>query len=247
MTEVRCTGCGENITVRSRFEVDGECPECGAEAGSLQALDAYDEDPAELQCAACGWSVEAGVRIEVFDESEPRVYSVDDDCPVCEEAGYPGEPLEPADSVRGLRDLPDYATARAAAAKVRREHAGDGIPVDVEAIAAALGLTVRRGRFPHDGLLRDDVIEVPEGHPGAERFVIAHEIGHRCLRHVGDRHKVEPEANAFASEMLVPRDVLRRELGRPQTISALARRFGVSRPAAVYAVRAARLLDRLSR
>jgi hypothetical protein len=38
----------------------------------------------------------------------------------------------------------------------------------------------------------------------------------------GDRDKIEPEANAFASELLIPSDALRRELHTPQTISALA-------------------------
>ena len=40
------------------------------------------------------------------------------------------------------------------------------------------------------------------------RFALAHEIGHYVLRHAGERAKVEPEANAFASELLVPRERL---------------------------------------
>jgi hypothetical protein len=246
MSEVRCTVCGRTIVLRSPFEVEGECPECGAEAGSLVELDAYDDpDIRELRCAWCGWTVEAGVDVS-WDEDERQVFSIDDDCPVCEAGGDAGRPLETADQVRSLRDQPEYKAARAAAAKLRVNQ-GAAIPVDVEAIAVAVGLRINRGHFAHDGLLRAGVIEVPEGHPGAERFIVAHEIGHHCLRHRGDRHKIEPEANAFASELLIPRDALRRELRNPQTISALARRFEASRQAVVHAAQSARLVDHLAR
>lgn len=247
MSEVRCTVCGETTVLRSRFEVEGECPGCGADAGSLLELDAYDDpDVRELRCAWCGWTVEAGVDV-TWDEDERQVFSIDDDCPVCEAGGDPGRPLEPAEQVGSVRDLPEYTAARAVAAKLRSDHVAETVPVDVEAIATAVGLTVKHGLFGHDGLLRGGVIEVPQGHPGAERFVVAHELGHHCLRHQGDRHKIEPEANAFASELLIPRDALRRELRSPKTISALARRFGTSRQAAVHAVQSARLVDRLAR
>lgn len=248
MTEVRCTVCGEKSVLRSQFEVEGECPECEAEPGSLVVLDAYDDsDITTLQCAECGWTVEAGVDV-TWDEDERQIFSVDDDCPMCDAAGYPGEPLEPADQVRQVRDMPEYKVARAAAAKLRHDNDQVGIPIDIDRIAASLGLEVRRGHYPHHGMLRDTVIEVPEGHRGAERFVISHEIGHHCLRHRdGDRHKLEPEANAFGSELLIPSELLRRELQAPRTITALSRRFDASRQAVVYAVRAARLLDRLTR
>jgi hypothetical protein len=247
MSEVRCTVCGERTVLRSQFEAEGECPECGAGSGSLVKLDAYDGvDVHQVRCAWCGWTVDAGVDV-TWDEDERQIFSVDDDCPVCEAGGDPGRPLEPAEQVISIRDMPEHAAARAAAAKLRSEQAGETVPVDVDALARAVGLKVKRGLFGHDGLLREDVIEVPEGHPRAERFVVAHELGHHYLRHQGDRHKIEPEANAFASELLIPRDTLRRELRTPQTISALARRFGASRQAVVYAVQSARLVDRLAR
>ena len=246
MTEVRCTLCGETMVLRSQFEVDGECPECDADPGSLQVLDAYDDaDIRTLRCAECGWTVEAGVDV-TWDEDRQQIFTVDDACPMCAEIGLHGEPLEPVEVDRPLRDRPEYTTARAAAAKIRRDSGHDRVPVDVEQIAVGLGLVVRRGRFPHHGLLRDEIIEVPISHEGAERFVIAHEVGHHVLRHQGDRHKIEPEANAFASELLIPRHALQAALRSPSSISSLARRFTASRQAAVYAVRAARLMDRLA-
>jgi hypothetical protein len=138
--------------------------------------------------------------------------------------------------------------ARAAARRVREETVGGGVPVDVEEIARQRGLTVRRARFPHDGLLRGTVIEVPEQPSAASgRFVIAHEIGHHELRHQGDRHKIEPEANAFASELLIPRDELTRQVKQGLTFRGLARHFQVSHEAAVRAVRGAKLLRQMSR
>ena len=245
MTEVRCQACGAVYVAHDRFEVEGECTQCGEQA--LVVLDAYDDpDIRELRCAECGWQVEAGVKVG-WDEGEQEIFTVDDDCPICEAAGYGSQPLAPAHEVTSVREVPEFAVARAAAEKLRRDVGEAAAPIDVERIAAHLGLTVVRGPFRHDGLLEGTTIHVPSGHPGAERFVIAHETGHYELQHRFDARKIEPEANAFASELLIPRTLLARELASPKSISALARRFNASRQAVVYAVRAARLMSQLSR
>jgi transcription elongation factor Elf1 len=243
MTELRCIECGDQIIARSVFEAEGECPACGAEAGSLVKLDAYDDQqPHELRCAECGWDVEAGVRTR-WDGSE-HVYTVDDDCPVCASIGGDSI-LEPSTAGSAAHDLPEYRVARAAADRRRGDQ--DSPPVDVEHIARGLGLEVRRAHFEHDGRLTGGVIEVPVGHHGAERFVIAHEIGHHVLKHTADRSKVEPEANAFASELLIPRTWLAAAVRDGLDLDGLARRFDVSRHAIVYALRAAALLNRVAR
>ncbi len=242
MTVLRCGVCGEPVATRSRFDAEGGCPECGAD--ELVEEDAYDPDTRELRCAECGWEVEAGVQIEW--EGETRTFTVDHDCPVCEAQGNPGQVLEPADAVRAVRDEPEYGTARAAATRLRESTVGAGVPVDVEDIARQSGLTVLRGHFDHDGLLTGAVIEVPQQRSrGAERFVIAHEIGHHELRHEGDRQKVEPEANAFASELLIPRQELIRQVKQGGTFRGLARHFEASQQAVVHAVRSAKLLNRI--
>jgi Zn finger protein HypA/HybF involved in hydrogenase expression len=242
VTRLTCSECGDTVVARSVFETEGECPSCGAEAGSLVEEDAYDDQPHELRCADCGWDVEVGVRTEW--DGTTRVYTVDDDCPVCASVGWTGV-LEPVVAGAAVRAQPEHRLARGVADRTRGTHPGP--PLDVDAIAVELALTVRRGPFGHDGLLRGTTIEVPSGHRGAERFVIAHEIGHHVLGHTGDRHKIEPEANAFASELLMPRSWLAAAVKEGLDLNGLARRFDVSREAVVHALRAASLLNRLGR
>jgi predicted RNA-binding Zn-ribbon protein involved in translation (DUF1610 family) len=240
---LRCTNCGEQVKVRNKFEAEGSCPECGGEE-SLVEEDAYDEDVHQLRCAECGWEVEAGVRVEW--DGRIRMFTVDDDCPVCAALGITDPVLEPADTKRATKELPEYGLARAAAARLRDETVGDEIPVDVDRIAELLGLTIQRGSFRHDGKLVGTMIEVPEGHRGAERFVIAHEIGHYELQHRGDLHKIEPEANAFASELIIPRAALQAAVKEGATLRGLTGRFDVSLQAIIYALQSARLLSRIS-
>ena len=243
MIAARCTVCGAHVLVPSQFDLEGNCPECEGDEGCLVAEDDYDPQPAELRCAECGWEVEAGVEVELTDGI--RVFTIDDDCIVCAQAGYPDQVLAPVATV-AVRDQPDYAAARAAAKKTGSEHGTTEIPVNVEAIAVALGLTVSRKHFVHDGMLTGTTIEVPIGHPGAERFVIAHEIGHHVLGHESGREKIEPEANAFASELIIPRDDLRDRIRARPYLSQLAHDFGVSRQAMFYALNAARLTAQLT-
>ena len=245
MIAARCTVCGADVKVPSQFDIDGPCPECDADDGCLVVEDDYSPAIRELRCAECGWEVEAGVQVELADG--PRTFTVDDDCIVCEQAGYPNQVLAPAETV-SVRDQPEYPVARAAAIRTRDEHGSTAIPVDVEGIASALGLTVVRRPFAHDGMLSGTTIEVPirDEHPGAQRFVIAHEIGHYVLRHEGGRAKIEPEANAFASELIIPRDDLRRQLREPRYLTQLARTFQVSRQAMFYAVSSARVTSQLA-
>jgi hypothetical protein len=135
--------------------------------------------------------------------------------------------------------------ARAAARRVLERHATTAPPIDVEALARAEGLTIERGQFPHDGLLVDGVIQVPEGDGRAERFVIAHELGHHELRHRVPEDKLEEEANAFASELLVPRTTLRDAVRAGVTFPNLCRKFAVNRQPMVYALQSNRLLNQV--
>jgi predicted RNA-binding Zn-ribbon protein involved in translation (DUF1610 family) len=241
MTVVVCRGCGEKFTLKSRFE--GECPECGSE--EIEEEDAYDPIEHELQCEFCGYVIDtaAAEDPEWTEPGAPREpESIDDPCPICDGA------LVPVSKPSPLRTLPEYKVARAAAQKLHREHAIAGPPYELEALAEELGLTVVTGSFEHDGLLVGERIELPESAtPPARRFALAHEIGHHVLRHQGERSKIEPEANAFASELLAPRDKLTAAVDATPSVRALAARFGVSREAMVYALMSARKIDRVRR
>lgn len=101
------------------------------------------------------------------------------------------------------------------------------LPVNVEAIAKALGMQVRRRRNPgYSGLF-----ELENGKPVCtinsddapvrQRFTIAHEIGHYALGHesgyrdgpeelsTDTRSPREVAANRFAAELLMPEPAIR--------------------------------------
>lgn len=231
-----CEECGARVPTRSRFEVD--CPECGAEE-ALVAEDAYDPEPSELVCVDCGYRVEGGGRGTHDAADYAGRLSVDDSCPRCEGV------LDPDGRV-GVREQPEYKLAKAAAAALVRKHGLRGPQIDVAALAEAEGLRVVRGRFPHQGLLVGDTVEVPDDEPlVAQRFLIAHELGHWHLRHQLPEAKVEREANAFASELLVPRDDLRAAVKSRPSLAELRQHFDVSRDVILYALMDTRLIDRV--
>lgn len=231
-----CEECGSRVTTRSRFEVD--CPECGA-SEALVPEDAYDPEPSELVCVDCGYRVEGGRPRDRDDAEYGGRLSVDDPCPRCEGV------LDP-DGRRSLRERPEYKLARRAAEVLIAKHSLHGPQIDVAALAEAEGLQVVRGRFPHQGMLVGDTVEVPDDEPHvAQRFLIAHELGHWHLRHQFPEAKIEGEANAFASELLVPRASLLTAVESRPTLAELRRHFNVSRDVIVYALMDARLIDRV--
>lgn len=136
-------------------------------------------------------------------------------------------------------------------------------PVDVARIAACLGLHVLEDEFAGDisGFLYQDgarsVIGINRAHGEARRrFTLAHEIGHYLLHsrsttfvdHAappallrrdatssGGTDAREVEANAFAAELLMPAEMIERDLQAADAgastaalIRALARRYAVS-------------------
>jgi hypothetical protein len=238
VTEMVCRECGAHITLRSRFEQ--ECTECGSE--DLELVDAYDPVEHELQCGFCGYTVDTSSRLgeESGSDADETPESVDDPCPICTHA------LVPRNQAREIRHTPEYKLSRQAARKLHREHGIPGPPYDVERLARALGLDVVIGAYDHDGMLIGTTIEIPATATGpVRRFAVAHEVGHFVLRHDGERRKVEPEANALASELLVPRDELHAAVTHDRSVRALCTRFGVSRQAIVYAVMAAGMIGRV--
>ncbi len=247
MTVAVCRICGARSPLRSDFELEGECPECGADE-ALVAEDAYDPEPLELICADCRARLDggpAGVGPGGEGDHEGR-YTVEDPCPFCSTLEEAGE-LVPVETFTEPRRQPDTPVARAAAERLWRTHGAD-VPVDVFAIARATGLTVIVGAFDHAGLLRDGtVIEVPSRDPPhRQRFTVAHELGHAVLRHEVPEDRIEVEANAFAAELLLPRPALTEAVSAGLGFRAIAEHFAASRQATLYALTGARLLERLA-
>lgn len=140
--------------------------------------------------------------------------------------------------------------AREKARQVARDNRCFRPPVAVDAIARAVGLEVRKS--DDLGSLRarlvGKVIEVNASEPAsARRFSVAHELGHYFLgtQH-GDGETAEEEADAFAGELLVPKDLLRHAVGKTARVSDLCRLFLVSREVIEIAARIHKLSDRLT-
>lgn len=247
MTVAVCRVCGARSPLRSDFELEGECPECGADE-ALVAEDAYDPEPIELICCDCRARLDggpAGTGPGDQADHEGR-YTVEDPCPFCTTPEGAGE-LVPVETFIEPRRVPDTPVARAAAVRLWRSH-GAAVPVDVFAIARAADLTVIVGAFDHSGLLRDGtVIEVPSRDPLArQRFTVAHELGHATLRHEVPEDRIEVEANAFAAELLLPRPALIQAVSSGLGFRAIAERFEASRQATLHALAGAGLLGRVA-
>jgi Zn-dependent peptidase ImmA (M78 family) len=155
------------------------------------------------------------------------------------------------------------------AAQIVKEFNGNTIPVDVKLIAKEIGLEIKAQDLGDNvsGVLFIDkgkgVIGYnPSESPVRRRFTIAHEVGHYVLHRLNKElfvdHKQfkavfrdsesstgefaqEREANAFAAALLMPRDLLIKEientpfdLGGDDLISGLAKIFRVSTQAMAY-------------
>ena len=129
---------------------------------------------------------------------------------------------------------------RELARTVAARHLVSAPPVDVHAIAAALGVRIAQSRSLSGleaRMRRVDagwMIELNADAPAtSQRFSVAHEIGHLELRHdgCGGNSTREREANVFAAELLMPLSLLRAEVRRGRTLRELKDIFQVSREA----------------
>lgn len=169
--------------------------------------------------------------------AETVVVGVDDD--------LPGELAEPAADTRA-----HPAHARERACQVAREHGFHRPPVIVHSIARQLGFRIQPSK--QLGTLRARLvgqhIEVNADEPPvAQRFSVAHELGHHFLgtQH-GDGEAAEQEADAFAGELLVPGPMLREALRTTIDARELRGLFKVSREVLEIAARHHRLADRIT-
>jgi Zn-dependent peptidase ImmA (M78 family) len=154
-------------------------------------------------------------------------------------------------------------TARAHAQSLLTEHAVTTLPVPVEKIAKSRGIAVRFSPLDQElsgmALIKDGVSVIGVNalhHPNRQRFTIAHELGHHIMHRElidGTVHidkgftlwrdsvaaqgtdLVEMQANAFASELLMPKQFISQidgienlDIDDEVGMKALAKRFRVS-------------------
>jgi|ERR1051325_4541114 Zn-dependent peptidase ImmA (M78 family) len=142
-------------------------------------------------------------------------------------------------------------------------------PVNVELIARFLGVFISKAPANDDvsGFLlkqgRTSVIGVNSlHHPNRQRFTIAHEIGHFVLHNFDEVHvdksvvklrdkasskgelREEVEANRFAAELIMPRNLLERELSH-MAVSDLLDERGMQQLAKCFQVSVSAMSNRL--
>lgn len=156
----------------------------------------------------------------------------------------------------------DFARAQRAAENLLKEYGVTDAPIDPELLAEANGIDVVYSSFKPDlknklsGFidLQDSRIVINKDIPATRMvFTIAHELGHYVLHREwaqSEQYRVMPrkdiypdgkpaeeqEADAFASHLLVPRNVLRR-YKNVASLPELARLFCVSEPVVLNAMK----------
>jgi len=143
---------------------------------------------------------------------------------------------------------------RQAARTVAKRYGVRHPPVDVKAIATAEGLRLVYADIGSldARLYRNGDGWVLELNPAfaetAQRFSIAHEVGHLVLAHDGCGSQPEHEraANVFAAELLMPLDLVRSALRETSRLGDLTQRFRVSKEAMLIKLDEQHLLLKLT-
>ena len=157
---------------------------------------------------------------------------------------------------------PNYKFAREMAKKILRQHKINGVPTVLQAICERLGLEYVELDDPEEldgAVLEMDgtrIAMLNKAKPFVRaRFTLAHELGHIFLNH--DKREFydpevarewgedapenakpakEREADAFASELLIPMEQLKKHQGELKDLDKMAGIFQVSKPAMSIAV-----------
>lgn len=182
-----------------------------------------------------------------FERSDMPLFSPCQNCGAEDTVSLYTEEPEPPELHTHVED--PRVEARAAAEAVLAEREITTPPVDVIAIAEALGLEIAYAALGEiDGELREGRIRVNEEHHRVrQRFTIAHELGHHRLHTVhGERsQQVERQADAFAAALLMPPSMLRVAVAENPDFHHLRCLFEVSRQALTIALGHARLTSQV--
>lgn len=157
---------------------------------------------------------------------------------------------------------PNYKYARDMAKKILKQHKITDVPTDLKVICGSLGLEYVELDDPNelDGAVLEmngtRVAMLNRAKPFIRaRFTLAHELGHIFLNHgkrefydaeaareLGEnapenaKPPKEREADAFASELLIPMEQLKRYQSELKNLEKLVGIFQVSRPAMSIAI-----------
>ena len=90
-------------------------------------------------------------------------------------------------------------------------------------------------------------------HPHRQRFTVAHEIGHLLLGHTGknfilDLNSKKPEeieANQFAAELLMPLEMLKKDLQSKKNAKDIAKEYNVSEEAVWWRLYDCKLITKI--
>ncbi|MCL5733154.1 MAG: ImmA/IrrE family metallo-endopeptidase [Patescibacteria group bacterium] len=90
-------------------------------------------------------------------------------------------------------------------------------------------------------------------HPHRQRFTVAHEIGHLLLGHtkknfildLNSKNPEEIEANQFAAELLIPLEMLKKDLQNKKNAKDIAREYNVSEEAVWWRLYDCKLITRI--
>lgn len=150
--------------------------------------------------------------------------------------------------------------------EILRENKVDNAPIDPVTLANRLGIKIHNAQFSDGSLSgmiskRGENIMILVNQSDSDtrkRFTIAHELGHHFLHLMEEdgefvddtinlfreklqeeprsRDKKEVEANKFASALLMPKYLVKKEFSRSPDLEYLAWRFGVSEEAMGYRI-----------
>lgn len=167
--------------------------------------------------------------------------------------------MEQTEDIIGAAVEPHRKWARAEAKKVWKQHGEGKIPVMPEQIIHGLNIPLKEDDLKIDGVSHMDargnmfIMCKRNSPPTRKRFTLAHELGHLVLEHVhmgqSSQHSnnaQEAEANAFASELLMPSDDLKAFMKQAyRTVKQVTDRYQVSDQAAIIAVQNVKMYTRL--
>lgn len=132
-------------------------------------------------------------------------------CRVLEEQRIDVLPVNPLTLLRKCRDTQVMTVTEAA----------ETLGIPEAAFEKRFGLPeAMTFRMQAEGSLHYIVVYRPDGNPARLRFTLAHELGHRLLRHEGNERWEEQEADCFASHLLCPRPALEQLAQRFDPLSA---------------------------